>query len=226
MPDIDREALRSGADQIGTPLTDSQLAQFALFSTLLQDWNQRINLTRIAPEDFVTLHFLDSLLALKSVDFLSGARVIDVGTGAGFPGIPLKIARPDLKLTLLDATRKKLTFVEEAIRALDLKDCITVHARAEDAAKLQEHRSRYDFAIARAVAKLDKLAAWMLPLVKSGGSAVAMKSSDVSDEITAAIPSIKLLGGDVNASNFRIPNTQIERAIIVIIRGGPHKKSR
>src|SRR5947207_14115780 len=120
MVEIDRVRLHSGAAELEVELSDSQLDQFGLFADVLHAWNQRMNLTRILPEDFVTLHFLDSLLALSAVNVPTGARIVDVGTGAGFPGIPIKIARPDVKVTLLDSTRKKLTFVDEVIHSLGL----------------------------------------------------------------------------------------------------------
>jgi 16S rRNA (guanine527-N7)-methyltransferase len=208
--------LQEGAIELGVDLSDSQLDQFVRCAGLLEVWNGRMNLTRVASEDFVTLHFLDSLAVLAVCDIPLGARCIDVGTGAGFPGIPLKIARPDLSMVLLDSTRKKLGFLQAVITELGLTDVSTVHARAEDAGKIPEHRQRYDFAFARAVAPLERLAGWLLPFVKAGGSAVALKGPGVEAEMETAEPIIRRLGATTNVMTLSIPSTELMRSIVVL----------
>lgn len=182
--EIFREALAAATDAIGVPLTESQMAQCAHFATLVVETNQTLNLTRITePEAMAIKHFADSLTLLKAVPELKqGARVCDVGTGAGFPGVPLKIARPDLQLTLVDSLRKRLNFLGGALQTLGIEDVTLIHTRAEE---LKD--ARFDLVTARAVAPLPKLIGWCAPLVKPGGLFVAMKGADLEeDEGTAA----------------------------------------
>lgn len=181
--------LRRGANETwGLDLTDAQRTQFARYAALLVEWNAtRLNLTRLtSPRDIAVKHFLDSLAVLKCVAPASQARLIDIGTGAGLPGLALKIARPDLQVTLLDGTAKKLAFCRAVADELELEGVTTLHARAEDAARWPEHAGGYDVAVARAVAPLEKLLPWCAPWVRRGGTVVALKGASVGEELVAA----------------------------------------
>ena len=161
-----RQLLASGANELGMNLSDRQLDMFDAFTAMMLEWNTKLNLTRITdPEEIAVKHYLDSLVLLAKVEVPEGSSVIDIGTGAGFPGIPLKIARPDLRLTLLDSVRKRLAFLEAAVSELSLSDVEVVHSRAEDAARDKHLRERFDYAVARAVAGLNILAELCLGLV-------------------------------------------------------------
>ncbi len=168
-----------------------------LYGNLLLSWNEKINLTAITePEDVLFKHFYDCILFLKHIDVKKGDRLIDVGTGAGFPGMVLKIVRPDIKVTLLDSLNKRLVFLNDVIEKTGLTDIETVHMRAEDAGKSKAHREKYDIATARAVANLPVLMEYCLPLVKKGGMFVAMKGPSAAEEATASANAVKVLGAD------------------------------
>lgn len=191
------EILRRGANgiwEIG--LSEAQIEQFELFAELIVEWNAtRMNLTRLtSPLEIAVKHFLDSLTLLKAVDLPENSRLIDVGTGPGLPGLALKIVRPDLRVTLLDSTAKKLLFCRTAADALGFPDVETVHARAEDAAKMPKLAGKFGFAVARAVAPLDRLLPWLAPFVPMGGQVIAMKGSSVAEEIAAARSTVRRLG--------------------------------
>lgn len=173
-------ALAEGAAAVGVPLTEAQIDLCRRHAERVRETNLHTNLTRIvAPEAMAVKHYVDSLTPLAALpDLPEGARVIDVGAGAGFPGLALKIARPAIRLTLLDSLKKRLDFLEEAIAALGLKDVACVHARAEEAGRDPAHRDRYDLAVARAVASLPTLLEWCAPLVRPGGRLVALKGGD------------------------------------------------
>ena len=177
-------------------LTEAQLAQFGRYAELLVEWNAtRMNLTRLtAPRDVAVKHFLDSLAVLKATDIPRGASVIDIGTGAGLPGLALKIARPDLALTLLDSTAKKLAFCRAVADELGLDAVTTLHARAEEAGRMPDHAAAYDLVTARAVAPLEKLLPWCAPFVRPNGLLVALKGASVADELPAARPVARRLG--------------------------------
>lgn len=189
------ELLVSECRSFGLELGERQKQQLEAYAELLIDWNSRMNLTAICqPEEIVVKHFLDSLLLLKHIDLPGGAAVIDVGTGAGFPGMVLKIARPDLELTLLDSLKKRISFLEELGRNLELP-VVAVHGRAEELGRRPEYRERYDLATARAVARLAVLGEYCLPFVKPGGRFISMKGPDVSAEIAESVAALRLLGG-------------------------------
>lgn len=212
------ETLREGAAHFGIELTDAQIAQFGHFALLLEDWNARINLTRVPPEEYVSLHFLDSLAVLSAVEIPVGAACIDVGTGAGFPGLPLKIVRPDLKMTLLDATAKKLRFLDAVIADLGLENCTTVHSRAEEAAHMSEHKARYGFALARAVAPMDRLAGWLMPFVKPSGMAVCLKGPGIDEELASAAATLQRGRIEWRVRNVDIPGVDLDRRIVLLRR--------
>jgi 16S rRNA (guanine527-N7)-methyltransferase len=180
--------------------------------------NRRFNLTRITdPEAIVLNHLLDSLMCLWALEVAPGARVIDVGTGAGFPGVPIKIARPDLSVTLLDGTLKKVKFLSEAISLLSLEGIEPVHGRAEELAHEKGHRERYDAVYARALSELKPLAEMCLPFVRVGGRLVAQKGPEIDEELVAAGPMIGQLGGAVEKTvRTHIPGTNVARTLVVI----------
>lgn len=178
----------------GFSLTPGQTQQFARYAELLEEWNQKMNLTAIrAPEEVAVKHFIDSLLLLRALPLGGAQRVIDVGTGAGFPGVPLLIARPGIALTLLDSLQKRLRFLEEACAQLGLH-AKTVHARAEEAGRNPALRGQFDLATARAVAPLPVLCEYCLPFVKQGGFFAALKGPGAREELEAANRAVRLLG--------------------------------
>jgi len=195
------EPLITGAHELGITLTDRHLAAFEACYQELVAWNQRFNLTAITDREGVLVrHFLDSLSCLKALpraELAAGARVIDVGTGAGFPGLPLKIVCPAMRLTLLEATRKKVTFLEHVVHLLGLKDVEVIHGRAETLGHEPAHREQYEWALARAVAEMPTLAEYLLPLVWVGGTALAQKGEGAAAEVHGADAAIVTLGGQV-----------------------------
>lgn len=197
-------------------LSQLQLEKFQRYLELLLTWNEKINLTAITePEEVVIKHFLDSLLLLNTVELKQGAKVIDVGTGAGFPGIPLKIVRPDLELTLLDSLNKRLVFLQELIKELDLT-AETVHCRAEEGGRNKTLRGKFDFATARAVAPLNLLCEYCLPFLKVGGVFAAMKGPNCSEEVESAKKAIGILGAEIKErKELNLPDGS-GRTIIVL----------
>jgi 16S rRNA (guanine527-N7)-methyltransferase len=199
--DRDMEPLILGARELGLTLTDGHLVAFETCYEALVAWNERFNLTAITDWHGVLIrHFLDSLSCLKALpqaELASGVRVIDVGTGAGYPGIPLKIMCPAMRLTLLEATDKKVTFLEHLIAELGLQDVWAIHGRSEQIGQDPAHREQYDWALARAVARMPTLVEYLLPLVRVGGAMLAQKGEDVLAEVHEADSSIAALGGEV-----------------------------
>ena len=197
-------------------LSDEKIEKFNNYMNLTLEWNEKINLTAITDkEEFVLKHFIDSLTVKDCIN--DNCSVIDVGTGAGFPGIPLKIYNDTLKVTLLDSLNKRINFLNEVIKSLDLKDIKTIHSRAEDAAHMKEYREKYDVSISRAVAQLNVLVEYLLPFVKVGGRCICMKGSNAEEEIKNAKNAIKELGGEIEeVKKFNLPGTDMERNIIVI----------
>lgn len=200
-----RFALLAKGEGIG--VSPRQEEQFRVYARVLAEWNQKMNLTAIrTPEGVAEKHFLDSALVLKFYRPPPGAKAIDVGTGAGFPGVPLKILRPDLRLTLLDSLNKRLVFLAELLRALGL-EAELVHARAEEAGRRKEYGGRYAFATARAVARMPVLCGYCLPFLAPGGVFAAMKGPDASAEMESALPVVARLGGSVRrAETYSLPS--------------------
>ncbi len=211
------------AKNIAVALNDIQAQQFCRYFELLTEWNQRINLTAIIDEQGVLLrHFIDSLTVLNVLpNSMQSLRVIDIGSGAGFPGIPLKIARNDLEVTLVDGTAKKLRFCDEVISQLGLHQIHTLQGRAEDLGHEPDHREYYDLVLARAVAPLPTLLEYLLPLAKIGGRCIAMKGSEAEAETTLAAHAITKLGGRLNqVAQVTLPGLPDKRALIVIDKIG------
>ena len=206
---------------LGFHLTPSQLDQFERFLSEILEWNAKFNLTAIRdPESIRVKHFLDSLTVALATGDLNRKTLADVGTGGGFPGIPLKIAFPELKLTLIDSIGKKLKFCERVCALFGWTDVVTLHARAEDAGRMPQLRERQDFAVARAVTRLPVLCEYLMPLVTVGGAMLAQKSADCDEEIVSAKKAITLLGGAFESSlRFELPGSGGEtsgRALVVI----------
>ncbi|QAT51169.1 16S rRNA (guanine(527)-N(7))-methyltransferase RsmG [Caproiciproducens sp. NJN-50] len=215
------EWLISSAAEYGIPVSPVQAEQFQTYLELLAEWNQKMNLTALKePEEIAEKHFLDSILILKYLKIPQGAKLIDVGTGAGFPGVPLKILRPDLKLTLMDGLNKRLIFLEELLRTLSLKAEL-VHLRAEEGGRKPEYRERFDLATARAVARLPVLCEYCLPFLKTEGLFAAMKGPEVKAELGSAEKAISLLGCEtVSAVEYTLPGGD-GRSLVTIRRKTP-----
>lgn len=197
-------------------ISEKQLEQLDIYSQQLLEWNEKINLTSITlPDEIAVKHFLDSLLVLKAVDIPMGSSMIDVGTGAGFPALPCKIVRPDIKVTLLDSVNKRLNFLRSASEHMEI-ECEYIHARAEDGAYQKELRESFDYATARAVAHLRILAEYCMPYVKVGGYFIALKGGDVEDEIELAKPAIRKLRGEIVDIKYYNIEEYGKRSIIVI----------
>lgn len=177
-----KEELKLKFNKHGIALTDVQIEQFYQYYKLIIDWNEKINLTTITEQsEVIEKHFIDSVLPINS--FPANSKVIDVGSGAGFPGIPLKILRPDLNITLLDSLNKRINFLNIVIDTLKLENIETIHGRSEDIAKMPKYREKFDISTARAVAKLNVLAEYTIPFVKVNGLFVAYKSQDANNEL-------------------------------------------
>ena len=211
-----KKVLYEKTKQIGIELKEEQLEKFYLYMNILLEWNEKINLTAITNEEEIILkHFVDSLTINKYIE--DSKSLIDVGTGAGFPGIPIKILRQDLKITLLDSLNKRINFLNEVIEKLELKNIECIHGRAEEFGKNKNYREKYDISTSRAVANMSTLSEYLIPFVKIGGKVLAMKGDKAEEELEEAKKSIKLLGGKVeNIDNFYLPNSDIKRSIIII----------
>lgn len=210
-------------------LTENQYEQFQKYFELLAEWNEKMNLTAITDESGVALkHFADSLSLLNFVDIPQNSSLADVGTGAGFPGVVLKIARPDIKLTLIDSLNKRLVFLNEVCSQLGI-DAELIHSRAEDGARDEKLRESFDFAVSRAVARMNVLSEYCLPYVKVGGAFCAMKGAQANEEFKESLNAINTLGGKLeNKYFFELPENGGERAIAVVrkVRNTPQKYPR
>lgn len=209
------EILKTNAEAYGIEISDDLGEKLEIYARLLKEWNDKINLTAITDDEGIAIkHFLDCLLVSKAAQFKSGDKVIDVGTGAGFPGLVIAAAFPEVQVTLLDSTGKKLKAVENIREEMGVQNAEVVHMRAEDAGKKPEFREKYDFATARAVAELRVLLEYTLPFVKVGGKFLSLKGASAVDEIDGAKASLKTLGGKIEGINeFILPGGD-KRAII------------
>jgi 16S rRNA (guanine527-N7)-methyltransferase len=217
------ETLLMGAPALGIELTVEQLGRFEEFYRLLLETNKSLNLTSIVEEREVAIkHFLDSLTCFSAVSFDDGMTLMDIGAGAGFPGIPLKICRPGLLVTLVESLEKRVSFLKKAVAELCLQDVEALHARAEDIGRDSRHREKYNRVTARAVAPLGILAEYCLPVVKEGGYFIAMKGPRLEDELAAAGKAIEILGGEVEkVINLRLPLAGDERSLVLIRKKKP-----
>ncbi len=223
------ERLRELCKDIDVQLDDIALERFEKYMNLVIEWNEKINLTAITDrQEFIVKHFYDSISLLSCADIKKGAKVIDVGTGAGFPGIPLKIVRPDIQLTLLDSLNKRIVFISDVVMPGIGLNAEAVHGRAEDFSKQAKYREKYDFAVSRAVANLSALSEYCIPFVKKGGEFISMKGPDVHEELSSAQNAVQVLGGEVSeVKNLTLPDNS-GRSIVIIkkVKNTPEKYPR
>lgn len=220
MVDLFEKLMREELSELSIELSELQLHQFYQYFELLIEWNKVMNLTTITEvEDVVTKHFVDSLSLVKVLPDLKSEQVqiLDMGTGAGFPGIPLKIVFPELEITLLDSLNKRINFLNEVIEQLGLKKIKAVHGRAEDYGRDREYREKYDYCVSRAVANLSTLSEYCMPYVKIGGAFIPYKSGKIEEELNQAKGAVKLLGGKIEeVITFMLPKTDVERSFVVV----------
>lgn len=223
-----KEKLNSYLEEIDIKLDEKQIKQFYEYMNLLLEWNEKMNLTAITEKNEIILkHFVDCLTISKHIK--QGAYMIDVGTGAGFPGIPIKIAREDVEIVLMDSLNKRINFLNDVIENLGLEKIETIHSRAEELGKNKNYREKFDVATSRAVANLNTLSEYMLPFVKKGGVAICMKGPDANEELDKAKKAISILGGTAReVYSFVLPNSDISRNVVVVekVRNTPAKYPR
>lgn len=210
--------LVSGCLELGIQLTDNQINQFETYYELLVEWNKVMNLTGITEYDEVMQkHFVDSLSIVWAVDMGQCKKVLDMGTGAGFPGIPIKIVFPHLEVVLLDSLNKRIKFLNEVIEKLGLSDITAIHGRAEDYAKQKEYREMFDLCVSRAVANLSSLCEYCIPYTMLHGKFISYKSGNIEEELANAKNAVFLLGGKMQKTEkFTLPGSDIERSLVVI----------
>ena len=222
------EKLTTELEKLSVTLTEQQLEQFELYYDMLIEKNKVMNLTAITEFDEVLeKHFLDSVSLIRAVDLQQPLKVMDLGTGAGFPGIPLKIVFPNLKITLADSLNKRVLFLQEVIQALGLTDIEAVHGRAEDLAREKSQRQQYDLCVSRAVANLSTLSEYCLPFVKIGGKFVSYKSGDCNEEVTNSKSAVFLLGGKIT-DTVKFDLGEAKRTFVILdkVKGTPKEYPR
>ena len=223
-----KEKMQEKSKILGFDFSVEQISKFYKYMNMLIEWNEKINLTAIIePNEIILKHFIDSLTIYK--DIPNKSSVVDVGTGAGFPGIPLAIMNESLKVTLVDSLNKRLIFLQEVINELNLKNVELVHARAEEFGQNKKYREKFDISTSRAVANLSTLSEYLIPLVKENGKIICMKASEAEEEIEQAKKAINVLGGTIkNVETFDLPQSDIGRTIITVekIKKTPAKYPR
>lgn len=212
------DLMSKSAEDVGLKLTSEQYEKFIIYMRLLQEWNEKINLTAIVEdEEVIKKHFIDSIKAFKRDEFKTAKTLIDVGTGAGFPGLPIAIMRDDIKVTLLDSLNKRVSFLNTVINRLGLSNVTTIHSRAEDGARNIKLREKFDIATSRAVANMSVLAEFCLPYVKTNGSFIALKGPSVDQEIKESMGAIKILGGELmDICEVNIEDTELRHNLVVV----------
>lgn len=218
MKNYDTSKFESDLKSLGISLTERQIEDFLIYYKMLVEWNQVMNLTSITEyEDVMKKHFIDSMSLIKAYDVTKKASVIDVGTGAGFPGLALKIAFPELQITLLDSLNKRIQFLDAVIDKLGLSGVETIHGRAEDFAKPGKLRGKYDLCVSRAVANLSTLSEYCIPFLRVNGLFISYKSEKAFEEAVAAEKAISVLGGRMKEQiKFQLPDSDIYRNLVVI----------
>ena len=222
----DLKVLEQGCEELGIALNDTQKQQFIAFYEYLAEKNKVMNLTGITEfQEVLVKHFLDSLACVKAVDMTKVSKIMDIGTGAGFPGIPLKIVYPELEVVLLDSLNKRVKFLNAVIEKLQLKGIRAIHGRAEDYAKQQEYREQFDLCVSRAVANLATLSEYCLPYVKKGGVFLPYKSGEIDEEVVQAKKAVTILGGTLReVIKFQLPGSEIGRSFVKIEKVKPTAK--
>ena len=210
------EKMQEKSKDLGVRFSVKQTEQFFEYMNLLIEWNEKMNLTAITePDEIILKHFIDSITILKELE--DGSKLVDVGTGAGFPGIPLSIMNPTLKITLVDSLNKRLIFLQEVVNKLKLENIEIVHARAEEFGQNKKYREQFDISTSRAVANLATLSEYLIPLVKVGGKVISMKAAEAKQELNEAKKAIEVLGGTVEkVDEFNLPQSDIGRTVIII----------
>ena len=210
--------LENGCRELGIELSQKQKNQFIQFYEFLVEKNKVMNLTGITEfEEVLTKHFLDSLACVKAIDMTKVKTIMDIGTGAGFPGVPLKIAFPHLEACLLDSLKKRVNFLEESFELLGLEGIKAIHGRAEEYAKNKEYREKYDLCVSRAVSNLATLSEYCLPYVKVGGCFIPYKSGEIDEELNNSKKAVQILGGKIEeVVKFQLPDTDIGRSFVKI----------
>lgn len=226
----DISTLVKGIESLNIQLDEKQRSSFATYKELLKEWNQKINITSITEDVEIDIkHFLDSLTPIHTNLIDGKKKLIDIGTGGGFPGIPLKIYNEELEVTLLDSLNKRIIFLDEVIKSLNLKDIEAIHGRAEELGRKAEYREMYDICISRAVASLDTLSEYCMPFVKVGGYFISMKGPDVEEELKESEKGINILGGKIiDTEILTLPESDIQHSLIIIqkIKETPTKYPR
>lgn len=221
------DLLNEASNNEGLKFDQNKYDQFMLYKDLIKEWNEKINLTAIKEDEaIVKKHFIDSMKVFKFDQLKNAKNVIDIGTGGGFPGIPMKIIKPEVNIVLLDSLNKRIIFLEEVIKRLDLKNIKAIHGRAEDFAKEKQYREKFDVAVSRAVANLTVLSEYCIPYVKVGGYFVAMKGPAVEEEIKASKNAIRMLGGQIeHIEKVQIEGSDLNHNLVIIKKiSQTHKK--
>lgn len=215
---MNKQLFLNGLKKLNIEITDKQANQFEDYSNLLKEWNNKINLTAITDDDSISIkHFLDCVLPLKYIDVPYNASVADIGTGAGFPGLPIKIMRNDISLCMVDSLNKRINFLNEVTSRLGLDNVQCIHARAEELAKDNKYREKFDFVISRAVANMTVLCEYCLPFIRVGGTFIALKSSEIKEETEEALSMIGNLGGKLkDIITAPLPESDIIRSLVII----------
>ncbi len=215
---MNRDLFIDCIQKYGSEISEEKILSFEKYSSLLVEWNEKMNLTAVTdPDGIAVRHFADSISPLFYFNFPENSKLIDIGTGAGFPGIPIKLMRDDLKVTLMDSLNKRINFLKEVSNEIGLLETECIHGRAEEFGRKAEYREQYDIGISRAVAKLRVLSEYALPFIKVGGHFISMKASDIDEEVDEAKEKIKLLGGEIEEiKTIEVPNSDAVRKLVII----------